>query len=89
MNTTFRFYASQITDLVPRARHVECLALLAKMLKAHGVNLGDEENQHPNSKRSRDRDFTPEERAEIEQRKAEVRAGWTPADYEERKSRIV
>jgi len=85
----FRLYAGRIMDLVPRHREIECLALLAKMLSAYGVNITESTSKHPNSKRSRNKEFTPEELAEIEKRKAEIQAGWTPADFENRKNGIT
>ena len=85
----FRLYAGRIMDLVPRHREVECLALLAKMLSAFGVSVTESTSSHPNSKRSRTKEFTPEELAEIEKRKAKIQAGWTPAEEENRKKGIT
>ena len=88
MNVKFRLWSAKFQELVPATRRIEMEALMALLFKDLGYPVEEEVKKHPNS-RWADREFSPEERAEIEQRKAEVRAGWTPADYEERKSRIV
>jgi hypothetical protein len=88
MNMKFRIWSAKFQELVPAHRRVEMEAMMALLFKDLGHSVEEEVKKHPNSRRS-DREFSPEEMAEIERRKAEVRAGWTPADFEERKTKIV
>ena len=88
MKMKFRMLSARLQEIVPAGRNVEMEALLAMLFKDLGHSIEEEVKKHPNSRRS-DREFSPEEMAEIERRKAEVRAGWTPADFEERKTKIV
>ena len=88
MNMKFRIWSAKFQELVPAKRRIEMEAMMALLFKDLGHPVEEEVNKHPNSRRS-DREFSPEEMAEIERRKAEVRAGWTPADFEERKTKVV
>jgi hypothetical protein len=88
MNMKFRIWSAKFQELVPAKRRIEMEAMMALLFKDLGHPVEEEVKKHPNSRRS-DREFSPEEMAEIERRKAEVRAGWTPADFEERKTKIV
>lgn len=88
-DTRFRIWAGRFEDLTKKGREVELRALLAKLFAELGHPIESGESKHPNSKRSREREFTPEELAEIEQRKREVQKGWSPEEHEFRRNNIV
>lgn len=89
MNVKFRMWSARFQELVPAKRKVELEALLAMLFKDLGHSIEEEGKAHPNRKRSEDKEFSPEELEEIEKRKAEVRAGWTPVDFEQRRTKVV
>lgn len=90
MNAKFRVWSARFQELVPAKRRIEMEALLAILFKDLGRPVEEENvSHHPNAKRSREKEFSPEELAEIELRKQEVRRGWSPEDYEFRRNNIV
>ena len=89
MDAKFRIWVGRFEDLTKRGREVELKALLAKLFAELGHPVVDEESKHPNGKRSREREFTPEQLAKIEERKREVQKGWSPEEYEHRRNNIV
>lgn len=89
MDARFRIWAGRFEELTKRGREVELKALLAMLFKELGHPVVDEDSRHPNSKLSREKEFTPAQLAEIELRKKEVQKGWSPEEYEHRRNNIV
>ena len=89
MDARFRIWAGRFEEITKRGREIELKALLAKLFAELGHPVGDGESSHPNSKRSREKEFTPQQLAEIEQRKREVQKGWSPEEHEFRRKNIV
>lgn len=83
MNAKFRVWAGRLEEMVKPSRHVELRAVLAQMFADLGHPVGEETSKHPNARKRQE--FTAQELEGIERRKAEVRAGWSPAEREERK----
>jgi len=83
MNARFRVWAGRLEEMVKPSRHIELRAVLAQLFTDLGHPVGDESPKHPNAKKVHG--FSPEELEEIERRKAEVRAGWSAEEREERK----
>jgi hypothetical protein len=89
MDARFRIWVGRFEELAKRGREVELKALLAMLFKELGHPVEDESSSHPNGKRSRHKEFTPAELAEIEERKKEVQKGWSLDEHERRKHNIV
>lgn len=83
MNMKFRVWAGRLEEMVNPSRHIELRAVLAQLFTDLGHKVEEETSKHPNARKRQE--FTEEELEEIERRKAEVRAGWSPAEREERK----
>lgn len=89
MDARFRLWAGRFEELCKKGREVELKALLAMLFTEFGCPVEEQVNQHPNSKRSREQEFTPEQLAEIELRKKQVQKGWSPEEHEHRRNNIV